>query len=179
MGWSLSYRKQPEEQYVIDALLSAGKALNLSNLFESKCQYVLGMLRLGEYAEGNPGCKWSDAVANIAREKLLAPTLAGLAKFPEVSASDAALLDKAREGRNFIAHEGAAFGYTFGVTERAVADHMVKLRRAVAALAGGDHVVSGWVYEIEEKESSTGLMETYPEDAVEWVFSHADDLLSV
>jgi hypothetical protein len=106
----------------------------------------------------------------LAKDKLLGQTIAVLKNFPPVSADDVAALEKARDARNFIAHEGAYFG-PLHAKRKSILEHLGKLRGAVAKLAKGDDVVSRWVYEIEEKEvPSRALMSNYVELVDQWVF---------
>ncbi|MGH9426304.1 MAG: hypothetical protein ACRD2L_08380 [Terriglobia bacterium] len=118
MGWSLSHLPPPGPELVYAALMAAGKALYLANAFESKCRFVLHIAQLELHIETNPGATLPDAIASLSKEKLLGPTVAKLRLFPEVTSEDVALLEKARDARNFIAHDGAAFGYMFHVREK-------------------------------------------------------------
>ena len=171
MGWSLSHLQHPNPKLVDSALLAAGKALHLANAFESKCKFVLRIAKLDSYCELRPDATLPDAIASLSRDKLLAPTIAELKLFPPVSAKEVIALEKAREARNFIAHEGALFGSIWNARERSVLEHLTKLRAAVAELAHGDDVVSRWVYEIEEKEvPSKQLLANYAELVDAWIF---------
>jgi len=175
MGWSLSHLPPSEPELVNAALIAAGKALYLANAFESKCRFVLKIAQLDSYLEQHPGTTLPDAIASLSRQKLLGPTIAQLGSFPEVNSDEIVLLEKARDARNFIAHEGAAFGYVFGVRERQIREHRKKLRVAVSDLAKGDNVVSRWVYEIEEKEPApVSTAANYPVMVDTWVFLDVD-----
>ncbi len=155
--------------------MAAGKALYIANAFESKCRFVLKIAQLESYIEGRPEATLPDAIASLSKEKLLGPTIATLKLFPEVTSGEVALLEKARDARNFIAHEGAAFGYVFHVKEKHLREHLSKLRVAVSQLAQGDNVVSRWVYEIEEKEVAPRDFEfSYPVMVDTWVFNEVD-----
>jgi hypothetical protein len=153
------------------ALMAAGKALYLANAFESKCRFVLRVANLESFLETHPGAGLDDAIASLAREKLLYPTIEELKSFPIVKEDEADVLDKARDARNFIAHEGAGFGDVFSTTESHVREHFHRLRKAVVDLARGDNIVSRWVYEIEEKEPAPlSMLLSYPTLVEEWVF---------
>jgi hypothetical protein len=175
MGWSLSRLPPSEPGFLNAALLAAGKALYLTNAFESKCRFVLRVAQLDSYLEIHPEATFPDAIASLSKEKLLGPTISKLRRFPNVKAAEIVLLEKARNARNFIAHEGAAFGFLYSVKEQRIRNHLVKLRANVADLARGDDVVSRWVYEIEEKEpASLTIMSDYPVMVDTWVFFEAD-----
>ncbi len=175
MGWSLSHLPPREPTLVDAALMAAGKALYISNAFESKCRYVLRIAELESYIESHPEATLPDAIASLSKEKLLGPTIATLKLFPVVTSDEVSLLEKARDARNFIAHEGAAFGYVFSVREKHIREHLSKLRVAVSQLAQGDDVVSRWVYEIEEKViAPRGSDSDYLVMVDTWVFNEVD-----
>lgn len=143
MPWSLNSRMPPQDPGLVDAaMLATGKALYLANAFESKCKYILQFLKLTDFLDKNPGCAHPDALAHIAQTKMLGATLKEMTAFTaEVTAANAAALDKAREGRNFIAHE-SALGSICEILSVAVAEHLPRLRTAVRNLAAGDGIVS-------------------------------------
>lgn len=175
MGWSLSLQ-QPLEPELCDAVLFAGgKALYIANAFEKKCQFVLRIANLESFILNKPQASLADAIAALAKDKMLHSTLVDLSKFPQVQPSDLTALERAKDGRNFIAHEGALFGMIWEARRRDIEEHVEKLRNAVRGLAEGDNVVSGWVYQIEEKERPPVLFVSgYPEMLEAWVFNHID-----
>jgi hypothetical protein len=169
MGWSLTHLKTRNPELVESALLAAGKSLYLANRFESKCKFVLRIANLEKFVVENSNSTFSDAIASLAKDKLLGQTIEALKKFPIVSSVDVSTLEVARDARNFIAHEGAYFG-ALHVKENQMNEHMKKLRNYVGDLARGDDVVSRWVYEIEEKEFATGIMPNYEKMIDKWIF---------
>jgi hypothetical protein len=170
---SLSLR-QPLEPELCDAVLfAAGEALYIANAFEEKCKFVLRIANLEAFVVNKAGVSLTEAFASIAKDKMLHSTLVDLGKFPQVTPDDLAALEKAKDGRNFIAHEGALFGMVWLAPKREIEEHVEKLRNAVRALAEGDNVVSGWVYEIEEKERPPVMFVSgYPDMVQSWVFNH-------
>jgi len=169
MGWSLTKLEPKHPDLINFALLAAGKALFLANHFEAKCKFVLRIANLDSYMEGYSTASFTDAIAALAKDKLLGPTISDLKSFPPVSQDDAAALDLAKDARNFIAHGGAYFG-SLQVGDQNILKHLEKLRAHVAGLAKGDDIVSRWVYEIEEKDSPAGLMTGYSTAIDNWVF---------
>lgn len=170
MGWSLTRFSPPDPGLVDYALLVAGKSLYLANAFESKCRYVLRIANLGAHLEVNPDSSLEDAIVSLARDKLLGATINDLKHFPPVSERQVAALEKARDARNYIAHEGAYFG-PLHVKPKHIHEHLAKLRSFLGDLSGGDDVISRWVYEIEEKEvPSSILMQNYQEMIEQWVY---------
>ena len=146
MGWSLSLG-QPREPELCDAVLfAAGKALYIANVFEEKCRFVLRIANLESFVLNKPEASLVEGIAALAKDKMLHSTLIDLSKFPQVKPADLAALEKAKDGRNFIAHEGALIGRVWDARRRDIEEHIEKLRKAVRALAEGDNVVSGWVF---------------------------------
>jgi hypothetical protein len=177
MGWSLSYQHPKEPALVDAALLAAGKSLHLANAFEAKCTFVLHIARLDAYFQAHqdaPLMDGVDAVAAASRHKMLGQALSELQRLPpDITPEQVAALDNARDGRNYIAHEGAAFGAIWSVDRSSLADHLSRLRKAVGRLADGDNIVSRWIYEIEEKEpASSYFAKSYPALVDRWVFGH-------
>jgi hypothetical protein len=169
MAWSIT-SAQPNER-TDAALLVAGKCLYIANAFEYKCRWVLRILNLGQYFKENPTGDFDAAIASLARDKLLHPTIKALSAFPVVKQSDVDTLDRARDARNFIAHEGASMGEWFQRIGVDVDDHLDKLRKALADVSDGDNVVSRWVYQIEEKEAAPrSMVEGYAAIVDKWVF---------
>lgn len=178
MGWSLSYLKSYKPELINSFLLASGKALHLSNLFESKCDFVLRIFKLVSYLDKHPGTSLPDVVASISKEKFLGQKIKRLKKFPEVKQTDVASLEKARDARNFIAHEGASFGYVFSTNEKNIKEQLRKLKNAVSDLIEGDNLISSWVYEIEEKAPApASFIEIYPDLVGHWVFDDIDKKL--
>jgi hypothetical protein len=127
--------------------------------------------------EAHPEESLPDAIVSLSKDKLLGSTITELSLFPMVKPHEITFLEKARDARNFIAHEGADFGYVWWVKERQIREHLVKLRAAVTDLAQGDNVVSRWVYEIEEKERAPeSFSNCYVSMVDAWIFGSFEDV---
>lgn len=180
MGWSLSYLS-PRDPALLDAMfLSAGRALHLANAFELKCQYVLRIANLVEAVRGDPVLSLQQAIDAAPADKMLGGTLRDLANhLLGVQSAGAAVLDKARQGRNFIAHEGASVGAIWTADRDRILGHAIRLRVAVTDLALGDNVISQWCHGIDEPSESppTLLIDAYPKMVDDWVFGHFGGLL--
>lgn len=85
-----------------------------------------------------------------AAEKLLGGTLHSLAAHAMGQTMDLDTLHKARQSRNWIAHEGASIGDIWSVSSDRIHQHAVKLRAAVTDLALGDNVISQWCHGLAE-----------------------------
>ena len=171
MSWSLSHIFPATPGHVDRALNAAGRALYLANAYESKCHFVLRIAELSEYIERVPCASFAEALASASRDRLLGPVIARLSSVAKLDQNESAKLNEAKDGRNFIAHEGAAFGYVYSANESTVYSHIARLRTAVRQLVAGDNLVSKWVYEIEEKEPPPNdLSHSYSSFAEKWVF---------
>jgi hypothetical protein len=178
MTWSLSYLP-PREPELLDALfLSAGRSLHLANAFEAKCRYLLRMANLVKVLEDDPVSDLEQAIAALPVDKLLGPTLQDLDRRMLSASSAADVLRRAKDARNFIAHEGAGVGTVWAVHEAPILEHVARLRAEVAHLALGDNVVSQWCHAIEEPRvpRPQDLIDAYPNMIDEWVFGHFGNL---
>ncbi|MFE6852956.1 hypothetical protein ACFVDH_19450 [Streptomyces sp. NPDC057674] len=179
MSWSLS-RFAPRHPELLDALfLAAGRALHLASAYENKCQYVLRMGHLATAIQTEPVLTLDELIAATPADKMLGGTLHCLASHPMGVTMDMDILHKAREARNFIAHEGASIGYSWSARRESILEHAVKLRAAVADLAAGDNLISQWCYGLEEPDASqpTDWIAAYPDLVDRWVFAGVFALL--
>ncbi|MFZ3497191.1 hypothetical protein ACODT5_28875 [Streptomyces sp. 5.8] len=174
MSWSLS-RFAPPDPELLDALfLAVGRALHLANAYEDKCQYVLRIGNMITAQQADPLLTLDEMIVAAPADKMLGGTLHGLASHPMGVTMDMDTLHKAREARNFIAHEGASIGYIWSARREAILEHAVKLRAAVADLAAGDNLISQWCHGLEEPHASqpTDWIAAYPTVVDAWVFAN-------
>ncbi|MCL7493198.1 hypothetical protein M8I34_17575 [Streptomyces sp. MCA2] len=179
MSWSLSLLK-PREPELLDALfLSVGRALHLANAYEDKCQYVLRVGNLIAAHQTDPAMTLQEAVASVPTDKLLGGTLHSLASHTMGRAMDMDTLHKARQARNWIAHEGASIGAIWSVDRDHILQHAVTLRTAVTDLALGDNIISQWCHGLAEPHDPppTDWINGYPDAVDTWVFGHLRGLL--
>jgi hypothetical protein len=171
VGWSLGYLP-PKEPELLDAMfLAVGKALYLANAFEAKCRFVLRIAKLAQYRAESGDASAVMSLAQTLKDGMLGRTINDLNAFPEITLADIALLEQAKDARNFIAHEGAGFGYLSSISAQEVYEQVDRLRREVDKLVAGDNIVSRWVYEIEEKEPAPlEIQKTYALRVRQWVF---------
>ncbi|WP_405634779.1 hypothetical protein OHB53_11765 [Streptomyces sp. NBC_00056] len=120
-------------------------------------------------------------MAAVPVDKLLGGTLHSLAAHAMAQTMDMDALHKAREARNFIAHEGASIGYMWSATSDRILRHAVKLRAAVKDLAHGDNIISKWCHELEEPHDPppADWISCYPETVDTWVFGSLRALLPI
>ncbi|MGC0327993.1 hypothetical protein RKD23_000983 [Streptomyces sp. SAI-170] len=180
MTWSLGHLP-PREPELLDALfLSAGRSLHLANAFETKCRWIVRCINLIEaHDAADPMATFEDIIAALPKDEMLGPTLRQLVVHMSVSAEPADILRRAREARNFIAHEGAGVGDISAVRDKHILVHAARLRTAVSDLATGDNIVSAWGYHLDEWREPLpwDLINAYPKMIDDWVFGHFGDLL--
>jgi hypothetical protein len=175
MGWSIGYIPPQEPELLDRFFLTVGKALFLASEFEEKCRFVLRITKLAEHYESTGDTSATRALAKALKDQCLGPTLRELKDRPDLKAGDIALLERARDARNFIAHEVAILGGLSDIGETLISQRIKLLRAHVVALTAADNMVSRWVYEIEEKEPAPDeIQEVYPELIARWVFRDFD-----
>jgi len=152
MGWSVSCYRSAKEPVLLDEFfLALGKSLYLANAFESKCRFLLRITKLARHFTETNDASASIELANAFKEPMLGQTIQQLAGLFRIQPNDIALLEGAKDARNFIAHEGGNLGHAWTASANDIQDQFERLRREVADLIGGDNVVSRWLYEIEER----------------------------
>jgi len=172
MGWSLDYRGVKEPELLDEFLLAVGKALCVASAFERKCQWVLRMVKLTDYLEegGDTSRAAVNALLAVTKDKFLGPTVGDMKGLPDFSADEVALLERAKDARNFIAHDSADIG-TWASTKQ-IFEQRERLRNEVEALTAGDNVISCWIYRLENHKELglPGIEEDYPRLVRQWIF---------
>jgi hypothetical protein len=171
LGWSLDYQP-PKEPELLNALfLAAGKALYLASSFEAKCQWVLRIVTIVTHYKATGDNSATTELARAMKEKMLGPTIRELKALTEFTAGDLETLERARDARNYIAHESAKLGPLSSASAKTITEKLAQLRVELQALIDGDNLVSRWIYEISEKEPApSGIQQAYPSWVLEWVF---------
>ena len=161
-----------KEPVAVDALMLAfGKSLHLACEFERKCQYVFRILNLGEMLKVTGDAKATFAAAAVAKDRLLAKTIGGIAQISAAPPEEIDGLTKARCARNYIAHESGKIGSFHGLRTKHIAEAFAALRPRVIDLAKGDNIISIWNFEIQEKQHAPEWMtETYEARVLNWLF---------
>jgi hypothetical protein len=176
MSWFPNRLAEPEPELSAAAFLAAGKALHIANNFEAICKHVLRVAEMASYLEDNADASLSDAFA-VPKERLLDGTIKRLGQFPDITEEHLCILQRTKDARNFIAHEGALFssGGRWLIVARLKA-----LRQEVAHLAHGANLVSLWSYEIENKgPGPIFFFHEYPKLVDDWVFGHVRDTIEL
>jgi hypothetical protein len=171
MPWTLTLLEPKEPQLLEAFLLAVGKALCLANNFESRISHHLSLVAWIEAREEGAGKK--DAADAVKRAGVLplARKLSRIHGAGDITDEDLLLLDKARAGRNYIAHESASIGELHGATESYLLQKIASLYPHVMAVAVGDNLASKWEYEVSEREPAPRyFMEEYVGKVMVWVF---------
>jgi hypothetical protein len=175
VGWSAGYRPPPESDLIDEILLAAGKALYLANMFESKCSNVLRVANFEDIIQNDPVITLEQISALLPNAKMLGKTLQELFARTDMNVrqEQAMLLEKAREARNYIAHEGAgAIGDLWSYSVKHKLKALRKLHAKVIDLAKGDNIASTWIYQIEEPREPLPFSTDYPDKVEYWIFGH-------
>lgn len=177
MGWSLDYKSPQNIELLDQFFLTAGKSLYLASSFESKCQWILFIMKITEHFERKRDTTASMKLAKTLKNKLLGPTLNELKEFPDFTYDDITKLERAKNARNFIVHESTNIGPLSSTPTVVIREKLNQLRNELNALIPGDNLVSSWIYEITEKEPSpSGIKAEYPTMISEWIFGTDENI---
>ncbi|GHF36377.1 hypothetical protein [Streptomyces griseosporeus] len=145
-----------------------------------KCRWIVRCVNLIEaHDDADEVASFDAIVAALPKDEVLGPTLRRLIGHMTASEELADILQRAREARNLIAHEGAGVGDISVVRERHILEHAARLRSGVRDLAAGRNIVSQWGYHLEEWRQSLpwDLINAYPKVIDDWVSGHFGDRL--
>jgi hypothetical protein len=181
VGWIVGYKPPLDTKLLDAAMLALGRALYLCSSFEGKCRIVLQFMhfeeRIKERTTSNdPVGALDELFSDLPRTKMLAGTIKDIATRAELigmTEEEREVLTKAKDGRNFIAHDAKNIGTLDSVTRQHVAEFIAKLRAAVADVAAGDNFISELVYRIEERREPIPYAAVNYVDVIDlWVFGH-------
>lgn len=175
MSWFPNCLPSPEPELSAAAFLAVGKALHIANNFEAGCRHVLEIAQISSYIQEHDGASVLDALDAIMRACFLDGTIKRLGQFSDITGNDISLLQRAKDARNFIAHEGAMF---FSSGKSLIVARLKALRKEVVHLAHGANLVSLWSYEIENREPGPrDIFAQYPKMVDDWVFGHVAEVI--
>lgn len=175
MPWSLGLLP-PNEPILLDRyLLALGKSLYLASAFERKCRGMLGLLELRERLRTTEDLDAALELVNALKREMLGSSIGKLRKLlPILEDHIVEILQRAKDARNFIAHESAGEQAIYYASAGDIQSHLEDLRRELAALVAGDSIVSAWLYEVEEKmPAPSTISAAYPRLIEEWVFGRS------
>lgn len=181
MGWLLGYKPPLDVELLDAAMLALGRALYLCSTFEDKCRLVLQVVNVEERIEerttsGDPVDSLEELFSHLPNVKMLARIineLSAKADLLGMNDEDRGVLTRAKDARNFIAHNAKDLGPLNFVRREHVAEFIVKLRTAVAEVAVGDNFISKIIYRIEERGEPIPYIAVNYADLIDlWVFGH-------
>jgi hypothetical protein len=171
MPWLLGCHSPREPELLQSFFCVLGKALYVANAFEFHCRELLQFARFASSCCATGDFDAAVQLVATMKEKMLAGTLAELETAVPITPKDIELLERAKDARNFVAHEGGHIGHFWNTTAQHINAQFDLVRVEVRALADGDNVVSRWQYGIQEKEPAPiGMCEFYPSALEDWVF---------
>ncbi|MBU1937676.1 HNH endonuclease [bacterium] len=157
-------------------LFALGRAMAIAQNFEQNCKYITQITDLDkEYARG--GIKDIEDMRAYSERLLkklqgVGVALHRLRSNIKIGSGEDEILRLACNARNYFAHEGAKPCICFG-SAKDILEKIPQFEEHVRNLSRGDNLVSGWVYEISEKEPAqrTSIHDTYVNAIVEWVLT--------
>lgn len=172
MAWSIGHLPISEYKSIDRFLLACGKALYVANGFEMKCRSFLRVANLADLLEDGRDIDSAILICNAIKDKMLNATLSEIREYHiDENDADALILEAAKNARNFIAHEVAWLGPLFSISSTTLESRISALANAVSDLALGDNLVSGWLYELEEREPAPRTIHNeYPKWIQKWIF---------
>ena len=153
---------------------ASGRALTLAQHFEANCKDVLMWWHVSKAAEDGKVKSRAD-LKSFAEELvglMLAKTIKRLADDHEISDVELDVLVRAKDARNYVAHECmAATSFASQFDRNPVGDDG-RFRQEIRALAAGDNLISSWSYMFHEKEMPPmHYMSAYTEKICSWVLA--------
>jgi hypothetical protein len=153
-------------------LEAVGRSLLLAQSFEQNCKYVLLIWDLGRaFKDG----KLSDVdelpdYSSVLLKRFLGEMISRFDKAYGLKPEQFDVLKKARDARNYIAHEAATPCLFSHESDKAIAQGLPQFRENVEALAVGDNLVAGWSYMIQENElPPSHIAQRYRRQMTSWV----------
>lgn len=131
-------------------------------------------------AAGDPVGAIEAVWGSLPDDQLLGPTIkdiAARAAMIGMTEQGKVVLTRAKNARNFIAHDAKEFGTLYSVKPERVGDFIERLRAAVADVAVGDDFISRIIFRVEEPKAELPYhpAENYADLMDLWVFGHLID----
>ena len=170
MAWSTNFQPIRESDSLDLFLLIAGKALYLATTFEKRCQYVLRTAKIDEHYLQTSDASSVWHLVETLKDPLLGPTIKELRTYLQVSSDEIEILTRAKDARNFVAHELTDLGPLNSLELVRLQEKTAQLQSELPSLIAGDCLVTKWLYRLEETEYQSKLVqEFYPSWVTEWV----------
>lgn len=159
-----------EESYVI----AVGRALLVAQHFEESCKDFMKWWIISGALEEGVAKSVSD-IRSIS-EKLTGLMLGGSIKRlrddRDITDAEIAVLIRAKDARNYIAHEAVTAIAFISRFSRRRPDNLSRFKEAVCALVEGDNLISSWGYMFhEQEEPSAEHLAEYPGRLAKWILA--------
>ena len=146
----------------------------LAQNFEINCKGVLMWWHLSKAIE-NGKINSREELRSSADELvdlMLAATIRRIGTDHEVSDDELNVLARAKDARNYVAHQCVAAISFVSKFSRHLPDEECVFREKVLALAKGDNLISSWSYIFHEKQPSPmHFTESYTKEIADWVLA--------
>lgn len=147
---------------------AVGRALCISQNFESNCRSLAILLDIKEYDQKiSKQIEFSNLIKRLSK-RMLSNSIKRFSKNIPLPESIMQILENGKNSRNYIAHDSMkALFETLDIDER-LSVQLVALRDDVRNLAIADGMVATWCSGISENKSDS--RKSYAEDVEKWVF---------
>lgn len=153
---------------------AAGRALAVAQHFESGCKDLLRWMHVAKAAEDGRA-KTLQEFRSCADELvglMLGSTIKRFGLDQDITKEELETLVKAKDARNYVAHECVAECSYHSRFSRSPPDLEARFESEVRALVAGDNLVSSWSFMFHERQNpSRGLILLYPEQLTQWVLA--------
>lgn len=153
---------------------AAGRALAVAQHFESACKDLLRWMHVAKAAEDGRA-KTLQEFRSCADEfvgLMLGSTVKRFGLDHDITKEELETLVKAKNARNYIAHECIAECSYHSRFSRFPPELEARFESEVRALVAGDSLVSSWSFMFHEGQTPPGeLMLVYPEQITQWVLA--------
>lgn len=158
-------------------LASVGRSLLLAQSFEQNCKFVCLIWDLGDAFESKTisDVEQLPDYSALLLKRFLGTVIQRFGSRYPIKREQYEILERAREARNYIAHE-AGTPCLYYNTHEPIIEALPQLRTNITALAEGDNLVSGWSYMIQEKNfPPAGIRQSYVHEITSYILEPLED----
>lgn len=160
-------------------LAAVGRGVFLAQNFEQNCKYVLLVWDLGEAFKSGRKVDDLPAYSSVLLKRFLGQVVKRFGTKYGIRADQHQVLEKARDARNYLAHEVALPCLYPSGDPDLIMSELPGFKQNIEALAEGDNLVSCWSYMIQEKDfPPTQKRQGYVEEIVSYVLEPLESYLS-
>lgn len=159
-------------------LSSVGRALLVAQFFEDMLKRTLLWWDVASQAPSLPLEEFKSSVTERIRnpeaymERVLKRAIEQLVRRHGIGEAKVDLLEKAREARNYIAHDAAVLNLSVPLDGAESPSDLSTYLQHVHVLVRAYNLLSVWAYEFEEREAAPqSMIEMYPHGLEAWILS--------